>query len=373
MPDDTFERLAEHLSALGMGLPVTPDLVEILQANLTPAEAEVLLLLPAGVPPLHLATVEVIAASAGPGCNAARLDTCLEELARRRLVFAGRTASGERGYGLLQAGFGFPQTFFWTGEQSEHARSMAGLVTKYANRRVTAQMYGTTPTKPYRYVPLDRTLSAEQQAVFPTHAMEPLLAKAERFAVAHCPCRVAAGLLGKGCGHPLEVCLKFDELAEYLLERGLGREVDREEARAIVRLSAEAGLVHFVDNAAGNGKHNCNCCGDACWNVGSIRRRKVPRDVLMATYFLRSTDAEACTGCGICAEVCPVWAVKVEGPLPAVDEEWCIGCGVCVASCPEGAAGLTPRVDRSLDLPASFAELHGRILAEKSGDTSQAG
>jgi Fe-S-cluster-containing hydrogenase component 2 len=178
---------------------------------------------------------------------------------------------------------------------------------------------------------------------------------------------VTAALLGKPCRHPLEVCLKFDELADYLIERGLGREVDRQEAGEIVRRAADAGLVHFADNAGGKVKHNCNCCGDACWNVGNIRRRKIPRDTLMATYFLRTTEEAKCSGCGICEEVCPVAAVIMTQDLPRVDEEWCIGCGVCVPRCPEGAAGLSPRRDRTLEIPATFSHLHDLILDELRG------
>ncbi|MHB8869645.1 MAG: 4Fe-4S dicluster domain-containing protein [Thermoleophilia bacterium] len=289
----------------------------------------------------------------------------LDSLLERNLLFGGATAAGDPGYALLQAGFGFPQTFFWAGDESDEAREMAGLVAKYANRHVLREMYGATPTKAYRYVPLDRTLSADQQAVFPHHAMGPVLDRATSFAVAHCPCRMAVSMRGKGCDHSLEVCLKFDEMAEYVIDRGLGRRLTREEAAAVVRQAADEGLVHFVDNAAGDAKHNCNCCGDACWNVGTIRRRKIARDALMATYFLRITDDEACTGCGICAEVCPVQTVAMEGGKPVVDREWCIGCGVCVARCAEAAAGLEPRADVDQILPADFATLHRTILAEK--------
>ena len=227
---------------------------------------------------------------------------------------------------------------------------------------------------------------------------------------------------GRPCNHPEDVCMKFDDLAEFLIERGPGRQIDREEAREVVRRSEEAGLVHFVDNAEGNAKHNCNCCGCACWNVGSIRRRKTPRDVLMATYFLRTTDIDECIGCGTCAEVCPVQAIELVplagaagGPAGAGgsaaragsratteaagagsagaagtavdagfaagsaanggrkstakvavgDHDWCIGCGVCVPRCPTGAAGLARRPDVSLELAPDFTTLHRRILDER--------
>ena len=297
------------------------------------------------------------------------LESALDRLAEKGLLSVGPTATGEKGYALLQVGFGFPQTFFWKGEDTPHARQMALLVAKYFNREVTSEAYGSR-SKHYRYIPVGKAIKPDLQAVFPVQLMEQVIARARRIDLAHCPCRVSYRLAGRGCGHPTEVCLKFDELADFVIDKGFARELTREEALEVIRISEEAGLVHFVDNAEGEIKHNCNCCGCACWNVGNIRRRKIPRDAIMATYFMRETDSGECSGCGECATICPVEAVQMKDDLPIIDPDRCIGCGVCATVCPTGAVVLKGREDKiGVKLAPTFRELHQRVLEEKKAKT----
>ena len=362
MGKDIYEMLAKHLNALGMGYPEKEELLEILRDNFTPLEAEVALAIPTRVIPLEPAPVSEIA----PRVKLPRkeLESVLSNLAHRGLLFSKRMKKGEMGYALQQFGYGFPQTFFWKGVDTPNAQKMADLIIKYSRTEQIREAYGETQTKAFRYVPATPSLDPESHAVFPFEMMEALIQKVKVIALAHCPCRVTAHLIGKKrCDHPFENCIKYDELAEYLIEKGIGREITKSEALEVIRKSEEAGLVHLVDNAREGIKHTCNCCGCCCWSVGTIRRKRIPRDVLMATYFLRETDREKCTGCGQCVEICPVQVIKMEGDFPVVDLEWCIGCGVCAIPCPTSAVRLVRKSDAVP--PKDFKELHQEILRQR--------
>jgi len=366
--DDAYHRLAAHLEGLVMGFPFSEALLDLLAETYSPREAAVMTGLPNDLGPLEVVGPEVAAANLGRPLK--EVEPVLKRLAEESLIFSGPTQEGRTGYALLQVGYGMPQTFFWAGRLDERARKMGRLVYRYFNTKVTGQVYGGTPTKSFRYVPVEAGLSRGEdgplQKVMPYERMEPIVQSAERIAVAHCPCRTAARAGGRtDCGHSLEVCLKYDDMAEFVIAQGLARAVSRDEAMSILDKSEQEGLVHMVDNSRGQVRHTCNCCGHYCWNVGLINRRRIPRDSLMAVYFLRRTEEEGCLGCGACAEVCPVRAVAMVENRPVVDLEWCLGCGVCARVCPAGVIGMVRRPVP--EPPRDGRELVDRIRVEKSG------
>ncbi len=362
MPD-IYVKLAKHLQKLVMGYPYTDEVLDLLREMFSPQEAEVALAIPNDLPPLQVCDVETIAERASLPEGVVK--ETLESLAMRNLIYAGTTSDGKQGYALLQVGYGMPQTFFWKGmQEDDHAKKMARLVLKYFTVPTTREVYGGVSTKTYKYAPASLTVDVPMQGVYPHEKIEGLLRGVTKVAVAHCPCRTSARILGRtDCDHSLEVCLKYDEMAEFVVSRGLAREISKDEARHILEESEKEGLVHMVDNVKGEIKHTCNCCGHYCWNVGIIRRRKVPRDILMASYFIRRTEEEECIGCGACEDICPVDAVRIVDDVAEVDTDWCIGCGVCAVVCPTEAISIVRRADK--EPPENFLQLHEKIREER--------
>ena len=359
---DLYNRLATHMEHLTMGYPYTEELIDLLKEMFSPTEAQVALAIPNDLAPLAVSGLENIAARTDLPMSA--VAEALESMAARNILYSAPTHDGATGYALLQVGYGLPQTFFWGGRQDDTAKKMAKLVLNYFKVPITQKIYGGVRTKSFKYSPANMSIEIPMQGVMPNEQVGSIVDAATKIAVAHCPCRMSAKILGRSdCPHSLEVCVKYDEMAEFVIDKGLAREISKDEAHQIMENSEKEGLVHMVDNAQGQIKHTCNCCGHYCWNVGIIRRRKIPRDQLMAVYFIRETELDECIGCGACADICPVDAVVMVEDKPRVDQEWCIGCGVCAIQCPADVISIKRRIENKG--PQDFAQLHQQIKTEK--------
>jgi NAD-dependent dihydropyrimidine dehydrogenase PreA subunit len=70
-------------------------------------------------------------------------------------------------------------------------------------------------------------------------------------------------------------------------------------------------------------------------------------------------DAERCTGCAACMEVCPTGALYLVEGKAMVDGALCSECEACLEACPSGAITLTEQeepVTEAARLPALAAE-----------------
>ncbi len=365
MTEDGYTELARHMSRLAIGPRDNDDLVMILRESLSQKEAEVLLVLPTQVPPFEPVTLENIATHFD--YSVSELESLLDKLAVRGILYRGDNSEGKKGYALHQFGYGMPQAIFWPNEDTPYARRMAELCIRHSTSEVLTEAFGGSGTKVYRWIPTNKSIEFDKQSVLPYANIEEVIAKTTVIAGVNCNCRVMSRLKGRDpCRYPLEVCMKYDDLAEYVIDVGIGRRLSKDEAMAINLKAEEAGCVHFADNVMdGEIKHACNCCPCCCWSLGNYKRRRVPKDLLMACQFIRVTDLENCAGCEACVEACPINAVQMKDGLPDVDEDWCIGCGVCTMSCPSDAITMVRREGIENPLP-DFKSLSQERSAEKA-------
>ncbi len=78
---NVYQRLADHLSNVGMGYPVRETLLEILRENLNPLEAEIALALPTGVIPFSTVSVSDIGTRVAMSRD--ELESALDHLAEK--------------------------------------------------------------------------------------------------------------------------------------------------------------------------------------------------------------------------------------------------------------------------------------------------
>ncbi|MEG1633529.1 MAG: FAD-dependent oxidoreductase [Oscillospiraceae bacterium] len=137
-------------------------------------------------------------------------------------------------------------------------------------------------------------------------------------AVTDCSCRRTRRLMGEGCGHlEKDVCLFFNEAAEYHIRSGHGREIDRKECYEILQRCEDNGLVHEISNLDPETGPSaiCNCCGCSCFSLRIAQYFKTP-DVIRSNY-VAEVDKDKCVACGQCVENCNLGALKLGQKLCA--------------------------------------------------------
>jgi NAD-dependent dihydropyrimidine dehydrogenase PreA subunit len=347
---DIYERLREVLDAHPSTAPKARAIDEILRILFTPLEAAVAALM--SYKPKRPAD---IAKKAGLPDEEVRKH--LESMADKGIIFS-RNKDGEKFYGLVPLIPGVFEFPFMKGGGTPMHESLGKLWQEYHSEALGASFAGN-PTPLMRVVAVEKSIAAKEH-IHPYEEVKNFIDKAEYIAVTNCACRVSVA----SCDRPKEVCLIFDGLAEFLVERGFARSISKEEGLKVLDLAEAAGLVHTSNNSSDKANLICNCCPCCCTILRGRTQLKHPH-AFEPSSFEALVYSEKCTGCSICSdERCPMKAIEMINDIAAVKSVECIGCGLCVSACPTGAIELKVR-KQVPSIPATVSDMGARVLQEK--------
>ena len=351
---EVYEKLREQLDQYSCGFPKTSSGVEIeiLKKLFSKEEAEMFLQLS-----MMVETPEEIAARTGR--DPETVAALLSQMAEKGLLFRWRRDDKVK-YAAIAFVLGLYEFQLKTID-----RELAELFEKYFEETLLKSMGTWDPLM--RPIPVNRSLEVLHPVA--TYDDARAIVKGKKLiSVGNCICRVEQGLLEKGCGKPLEVCLQFGASAQYFIDRGLARKITVDEALKILDQAEEAGLVTQPANAK-NPEGMCNCCGDCCGILRSLNRLPKPAEKVMSNYFA-VVDPDSCTGCETCLERCQMGAISInDDDMALVNLDRCIGCGLCVTTCSGDAIHLEMKPEQERRTPPDTTFESAKAMAEARGKT----
>ncbi|MDD7060728.1 FAD-dependent oxidoreductase [Porcincola intestinalis] len=160
-------------------------------------------------------------------------------------------------------------------------------------------------------IPVEEAIQADNRSVsveFISHWLK----KYDKLSVGICTCRKQQRMRGEGSGEiEGEYCIGLGDLAEYSVDRHMGRYITYEEAMEIVQRAERKGYVHQITNIDGSDKivGLCNCAPGVCNAIRTSQLYNTPN--MSASAYRAHVDKTKCVACGKCVEVCPVGAAKL--------------------------------------------------------------
>ena len=347
---EAYQKLTERINRFPQGAPPTELLFRILEVLFTPAEAELVALLP--IKPFTAAAAARLWKK--PETEARNL---LEALASRGMMLDIETRQGQTFVmPPPMAGF-FEFSMMRVGNQYDQ-KLLAELFYQYLNvEEDFVKALFATETQIGRAFVNERALPPENTLhVLDYERASQVVETASHIGIGTCYCRHKLSHFGRNCEAPMEICMTFNSTAGSLIKHGIARRVDKAECRDLLAQARDRNLVQFGENVRERVSFICNCCGCCCEAMLAAKRFAILQPI-STTNFLPSIAGDKCSGCMKCADVCPVEAMGMvsagdprhhKRKKAKVNEETCLGCGVCERVCAKQAIALKQRTLRVL-------------------------
>ena len=349
---DIYKKLARHLDNTPSGFPETESGVElrILKQLFTEQEAELALSLV-----MILEPVEAIAQRAckDPG----EIEPVLIEMGKKGLIIH-VNRDGHHTFMLLHFVVGI-----WEYQVNRLTKELIKDFNEYVPHLIKAQY--KHKTQQMRVIPVEKAVNTELN-IMAYEQVEDIIRSQSKIIAAPCICRKEHSMMDKGCDKLEDACLIFGSGAYIYESRGIGKSINHDEALDIVRKGVEQGLVAQPSNAQ-KPTNICLCCDCCCQILKNINELDEPAKIVCSN-FQAEVDADACTGCQACEEICPMDAIEMNGEqmVADVDINRCIGCGLCVTACQFDAMSLVDKIQTErIEPPANVVETYMAIAKEK--------
>ncbi|MBI9049416.1 MAG: 4Fe-4S binding protein [Anaerolineaceae bacterium] len=325
-----YKALAQRLDDLPQGFPPTEDGSELrmLAYLFTPEEAAL--------------GAQLRMTLEKPAEIAERLDMemrevagLLKSMAKKGLIKVGGIPRGGLGFGLLPFVVGIYEM-----QAGRIDKEFAQLFEDYYQKTRAAVVEIQPPF--HRVIPVGEAITVDMSVQPYMNAAE-LVKSMSSWGVSECICRNQRALLDEGCDHPLEVCMVLSEKENAFPGSDSIRKLSKEEALDVLKIAADAGLVHSISNHKDGHWYLCNCCTCSCAIMRGMKELGIA-DVVAKSPYVAEIDQENCISCEICIERCPFDAIDSNGSV-LVNMQKCAGCGQCVLVCPQDAIAMKNRAN----------------------------
>ncbi len=239
MNEDIYVKLCERLNQNTVKMPPVAAVLDFLRELFTEEQAKL-----AAEIPLGAHTLKSLAEQLNRDRNP--LEKMLETMADEGIMFVAETENNEKEYSVPPFAPGILELQYLKGEKTERAIKRYHMMAKMHEElgTMTNELYKDVEAANKRIgSPGLRTLAIEEELPSNTEIatwekISEIIAREDSFAVGSCACRLGTKVKGDPCkidGVPMEACVYFGKVADYMVDRNFGKRFSKGRSSGLLK------------------------------------------------------------------------------------------------------------------------------------------